>query len=79
MPDTRRSSNDVSLRRHPRTDRSTMGDLPVPGTATQALTCVECGQRWLLAYEVWRMYLTDDEPAEAVIYCPGCAKRELDP
>ena len=56
-----------------------MGDLPVPGTASQALTCVECGQRWLLAYEVWRMYLTDDEPAEAVIYCPACAERELDP
>jgi hypothetical protein len=78
MPDTRRSSDDA-LSAFPQTDRSTMGDLPVPSTATQPLTCVECGHRWLLAYEVWRMYLTDDDPAEAVPYCPDCAKREFDP
>jgi hypothetical protein len=47
-----------------------MGSLPVPGTATQPLTCVECGRMWLLAFEVWRMYLTDDEPSDAVIYAP---------
>jgi hypothetical protein len=27
---------------------------------------------------MWRMYLTDDSPADAVIYCPDCAKREFD-
>ena len=54
-----------------------MGDLRVQGTATRPLTCVECGQPWLYAYEMW-LYLTDDSPAEAVIYCPGCAKREFD-
>jgi hypothetical protein len=56
-----------------------MGSVPVPGTATQPLTCVECGRMWLLAYEVWRTYLTDDEPANAVTYCPECAHREFDP
>jgi hypothetical protein len=56
-----------------------MGNLRVPGTATQPLTCVECGRMWLLAYEVWRTYLTDDEPANAVTYCPECAHREFDP
>jgi hypothetical protein len=55
-----------------------MGDLRVPGTATQPLTCVECGRLWLLPFEMWRMYLTDDRPADAVIYCPECAKREFD-
>jgi len=79
MPDTRRSSSDALAAASSLIDRSTMGDLPVPGTATQPLICVECGQHWLLAYEVWRMYLTDDNPAEAVIYCPGCATREFDP
>ncbi len=56
-----------------------MGDFPVPAVATAPLACVECGQPWLLAYEVWRMYLTDDESGEAVIYCPDCSTREFDP
>lgn len=55
-----------------------MGDLPVLGSATQPLMCVECGRAWLAAFEMWRMYLTDEEPADAVIYCPACAAREFD-
>jgi hypothetical protein len=30
-------------------------------------------------FEMWRMYLTDDEPSDTVIYCPACAHREFDP
>ena len=56
-----------------------MGDHSVPSTAPRPLTCVECGQPWLFAYDVWRMYLTNDSPAEAVAYCPECATREFDP
>jgi DNA-directed RNA polymerase subunit RPC12/RpoP len=79
IADTRPSSDDVLKTSSLSTDRSTMGNLPVQGTATQPLTCIECGRRWLLAYEVWRMYLTDDSPADAAIYCPDCAHREFDP
>jgi hypothetical protein len=79
ITDTRPSSGDALRRVLPQPDRSKMGNLRVPGTATQPLTCVECGRMWLLAYEVWRTYLTDDEPANAVTYCPECAHREFDP
>jgi hypothetical protein len=35
--------------------------------------------RWLPADEErWAAYLTDDEPAEIVFYCPSCAEREFD-
>jgi hypothetical protein len=41
--------------------------------------CSECGAVWLLADdERWRAYLTDDEPAEVVLFCPDCAEREFD-
>ena len=43
-----------------------------------ALECVECGRRWLNGNKRWRAYLTDDEPAEVMIYCPECAHREFD-
>jgi hypothetical protein len=44
------------------------------------LRCVEC--RRVQAVSVargWRAYLTvdEDEPAEAVVYCPDCAAREF--
>lgn len=47
------------------------------GSAALAIRCVECGRPWLDAAEHWRMYLTDDEPPEAVSYCPVCAAREF--
>jgi hypothetical protein len=35
-------------------------------------------RRWLPADEQrWAAYLTDDEPAEVVFYCPACAEREF--
>jgi hypothetical protein len=40
--------------------------------------CAECNARWLPADEKrWEAYLTDDEPAEIVFYCPDCAEREF--
>lgn len=41
--------------------------------------CAECDALWLPTDEErWRAYLTDDEPAEVVFYCPDCAGREFD-
>jgi hypothetical protein len=40
--------------------------------------CAECEALWLPADEErWSAYLTDDEPAEVVFYCPECALREF--
>jgi len=40
--------------------------------------CVECGTVWLRTDETrWSMFLTDDEPPEAVFYCPSCAEHEF--
>lgn len=40
--------------------------------------CQECQRPWFEAHERWRVYLSDDEPPEAVPYCPECAGREFD-
>jgi hypothetical protein len=41
-------------------------------------SCAECEARWLPADVArWCAYLTDDEPAEVVFYCPDCAEREF--
>jgi hypothetical protein len=41
-------------------------------------SCAECAARWLPAHEErWAAYVTDDEPAEVVFYCPDCAEREF--
>jgi hypothetical protein len=45
----------------------------------QSGRCQECRRPWLEVQERWRLYLTDDEHAEAVLYCPICAGREFDP
>lgn len=42
------------------------------------LTCLECGVSWLDASERWRIYLTDDDCPEPVLYCQVCATREFD-
>jgi hypothetical protein len=40
--------------------------------------CAECDALWLPADEErCSAYLTDDEPAELVFYCPECAGREF--
>jgi DNA-directed RNA polymerase subunit RPC12/RpoP len=46
---------------------------------TDVLTCVECGREQTADERGWRAYLTtdEDEPAEAVVYCPECATREF--
>jgi len=44
---------------------------------THVLTCIECGAAWLDSSERWRLYLTSDEPPEAVPYCPDCNEREF--
>jgi len=41
--------------------------------------CQECLRYWREPGERWRLYLTDEDPAEAVLYCPACAAREFDP
>jgi hypothetical protein len=41
-------------------------------------SCAECEARWLPADdERWSAYLTDDEPAEVIFYCPDRAEREF--
>jgi hypothetical protein len=53
----------------------------VPGRQTPAAeaTCVECGVSSRSAERGWKAYLTtdEDEPAEAVVYCPECDEREF--
>jgi hypothetical protein len=41
----------------------------------------ECGREQADDERGWRSYLTTDEeePAEAVVYCPDCAEREFGP
>jgi hypothetical protein len=40
--------------------------------------CAECDAVSLPADEErWSAYLTDDEPAQLVFYCPACAEREF--
>jgi hypothetical protein len=46
--------------------------------ARQLFVCEECRRPWLEPRERWRLYLTDDDPSEAVPYCPECAGREFD-
>ena len=54
--------------------------MPEPNsTATLPLVCAECGRTWRVASERWVLKLTDDDPPEAVAYCPDCAAREFGP
>jgi hypothetical protein len=48
-------------------------------TEVGRLLCLECEREWLDPSERWRIYLTSDEPAEAVLYCADCAAFEFDP
>src|SRR5215218_1506293 len=43
------------------------------------LTCVECGRQQRPGEPGWRAYLTveEEEPPEALTYCPGCAESEF--
>jgi hypothetical protein len=44
------------------------------------LDCIECGAAWSDPSEKWRMYATNDAPAERELglFCPDCASREFD-
>jgi hypothetical protein len=44
-----------------------------------AQACVECGSEQSADERGWRVYLTvdDEEPVEAVVYCPECAELEF--
>ena len=53
-----------------------MAELSTP-LVQRELTCIECRRTWLELAERWRVYLTDDDPPEAVAYCPDCAEREF--
>jgi hypothetical protein len=51
-------------------------------TSGAGLKCVECGREQADDERGWRSYLTvddadDEEPVEAVVYCPDCAAREF--
>jgi hypothetical protein len=48
-------------------------------TDTRILACQECRSPWLDGRKRWRLYLTDDAPPVALVYCPVCARREFDP
>jgi ribosomal protein L44E len=66
-----------------RVGRSALDSLLEPGPRQDthpfvlSLRCVECGIRRDDPAERWRIYFTDDEPAEPVTYCPNCARREF--
>ena len=45
---------------------------------------MECGREQLASERGWRAYVTvddadEEEPVEAVVYCPDCAEREFGP
>jgi hypothetical protein len=42
-----------------------------------SVVCIECRRVWHDPRERWRMYVTDDDPPEAVPYCDVCAAREF--
>lgn len=44
-----------------------------------SIACIECGRVPLEGEPGWRAYLTvgEEEPAEAVVYCPECGAREF--
>jgi hypothetical protein len=50
-----------------------------PAVHTNRLQCVECARVSRENERGWRAYLTtdEDEPAEAVTYCPDCNEREF--
>ena len=50
-----------------------------PAARAECLRCVECGREQPNGECGWKAYLTtdEDEPAQAVLYCPECATREF--
>jgi hypothetical protein len=53
-------------------------DFPVL-VETTPLRCVECGRAWEDGSERWRLkVLFEEQPPEAVPYCPGCHAHEFE-
>jgi hypothetical protein len=50
---------------------------PTSAQSTQVIECIECCRQWEVPSERWRVYVTDENPPEAVAYCPACAEREF--
>jgi hypothetical protein len=50
---------------------------PSPEVKSTSLACVECTRPWVTNSERWRLYLTNDNPPQAVPYCPRCAAKEF--
>ena len=50
---------------------------PASQPTTQVLECIECCRQWDVPSERWRVYVTEEEPREAVAYCPDCGEREF--
>lgn len=66
----------MSLRKRLRLSEERMAEPPYPLVAHE-LACIECGRLWFVASERWRLLVTEDDPPEAVAYCPDCAQREF--
>jgi hypothetical protein len=45
--------------------------------AAPPIRCIECRRPWIAGHERWRLKLLDEEPREAVPYCPDCHEREF--
>jgi hypothetical protein len=45
-----------------------------------SIACIECGRAWTSSVERWRMKVLcfEDEPQEAVPYCPDCHAHEFE-
>jgi DNA-directed RNA polymerase subunit RPC12/RpoP len=58
-------------------DMDSAGDV----RSVRSLECVECGREQAAGERGWKAYLPtdEDEPAEAVVYCPECASRKFEP
>jgi hypothetical protein len=48
-----------------------------PTTLVPALACQECHAEWIDPKERWRIYVVPGDPAETLVYCPACARREF--
>lgn len=51
---------------------------PAPTHGAEVIGCIECTRPWNVPNERWRVYVTEDDPPQAVAYCPDCAAKEFD-
>ena len=48
---------------------------PTSHQTARVIECVECCRPWEMPSERWRLYVTDEDPPEAVAYCQACGER----